>query len=146
MSSSKDKSIFCWDLRKERRISSHEHRMGGVNGFVVCKDQTTIISIGSNKQVTFWDMRQPESTQIIEYTKSKAYEPICIALSHDDQFFAVGGTDQQVHLYETSTGALLSIGKGHSGVINSIKFSPDDKQIVSVATDGCIIVYNVFID
>jgi WD40 repeat protein len=146
MSSSKDKCIFCWDLRRERRISCHEHRMGGVNGLVICNDQTTIISVGTNKQITYWDIRQPESVRIVEYSKSKSFEPTCIAISHDNAFFAVGGTDEDVNFYETKTGTKLAVGKGHSGVVSSLKFSPDDKQLVSVAQDGCIFVFNIFDD
>ncbi len=146
VSCSKDKSIFCWDLRKERRISSHEHRMGGVNGFILGNDQTSIVSIGTNKQITYWDIRQPESVRIMEYSKQKNFEPTCIAISHDNQYMAIGGTDEDVNFYEVKSGTKLAVGKGHSGVINSLQFSPDDKQLISVAQDGCIFVFNVFND
>jgi len=35
-------------------------------------------------------------------------------------------------------------GMGHSGSINSIIFSPDDRQMISVGEDGCIFVWNVY--
>ena len=35
-------------------------------------------------------------------------------------------------------------GMGHSGQINSIIFSPDDRQMISVGSDGCIFVWNVY--
>jgi WD40 repeat protein len=35
-------------------------------------------------------------------------------------------------------------GMGHSGQINSIIFSPDDRQMISVGNDGCIFVWNVY--
>ncbi len=144
LSSSKDRAIFCWDLRRERRISEHNQRMGGVNSVVLGKDQKTFVSVGSGRQITFWDMRVPDPTSIIEYSTSRAFEPICIALSKDDKYFAVGGTDEQVHFFDMDTGEKLAVGKGHSGVINRLAFSPDCKQLVSVGEDGCVFVWNVF--
>ncbi len=44
--------------------------------------------------------------------------------------------------YETSE--MLHAGRGHSGCITAIVFSPDDRQIISVADDGSIIMWCVF--
>ncbi|MNF00549.1 WD domain, G-beta repeat [compost metagenome] len=92
----------------------------------------------------FWDIRQAEPTSIIEYHQSRTFEPTCIALTHDSKYFAVGGTDEHVHFFEVESGKKLAVGKGHSGVINRIQFSPDSKQLVSVGDDGCVFVWNVF--
>ena len=43
-------------------------------------------------------------------------------------------------------GKCLMDSMGHSGDVNSVKFSPDDKQLVSVGEDGNIFVWNVFED
>ena len=39
---------------------------------------------------------------------------------------------------------MLGANGGHSSTITAIAFSPDDKQIVSVAEDGSIILWCVF--
>jgi len=142
LSASRDKRIFCWDLRKERCISSHMVPMGGVNDVALQSNQSNFISVGSNKMITFWDIRQSKPIRVQEY--HQAFEPSCIAVSHNDRTFAVGGTDEVVNLYDTSTGKLLSQGEGHSKPINSLAFSPDDKQLVSCGNDGCVFVWNQF--
>ena len=43
-----------------------------------------------------------------------------------------------------NTAKLLSTGIGHSGTIAKIKFSPDDKQVISVGEDGNIFIWNLF--
>jgi cilia- and flagella-associated protein 52 len=51
---------------------------------------------------------------------------------------------QVLKLWDFASSALLAEGKGHSGSICSVKFSPDDRQIVSVGLDGNILVWNVY--
>lgn len=34
--------------------------------------------------------------------------------------------------------------KGHSGTIVGLKFSPDDKQLVTVGADGIVLVWNLY--
>lgn len=41
------RSIICWDLRTEKRVSTHLHRMGGVNGVALSSDETTVITVRS---------------------------------------------------------------------------------------------------
>lgn len=33
---------------------------------------------------------------------------------------------------------------GHSGTITEVRYSPDDKQLVSVGQDGCVLVWNMY--
>ena len=60
------------------------------------------------------------------------------------QFLATSGSDQIVRLFDYATGQLLQKGVGHSGVISKVAFSPDDRQLVSVGSDGCVFVWNLY--
>jgi WD40 repeat protein len=43
----RDRSILCWDLKSEKRVSSHTQRMGGINSFAVApNDNNKFISVG----------------------------------------------------------------------------------------------------
>ena len=63
-------------------------------------------------------------------------EATCIAVSHSGNVFATGGTDAKVKLWDFGTGNLITCGTGHSAEVKSLKFSPDDRQLVSVGEDG----------
>ena len=67
-----------------------------------------------------------------------------VAVSNNGDFFATGGTDQAVMLWDYASGACLATGVGHSGCVHQLKFSPDDRQLVSVGNDGCVFVWNVY--
>jgi len=51
ISCSRDRSILCWDLRSERRITSHQQRMGGINSVALSKDQTMVLTVGQEVSV-----------------------------------------------------------------------------------------------
>jgi len=147
MSSSRDKSFLCWDLRAEQRISSHQHRMGGINSIALSGDQTQVLTIGQEKKLTFWDLREPNPIASLNHGD----EAFSMAVSHNGLYVATGGRDHRVKIWDMQNASqgreresLLMDGVGHSGHIRSIAFSPDDRQVVSVGEDGCVLVWNVF--
>jgi WD40 repeat protein len=50
-----------------------------------------------------------------------------------------------VRIYDYNTGQFITQCKAHSNSIMSVKFSPDDKQLVSAGTDGLVAIWNVFL-
>lgn len=139
---SRDRSFLCWDLRQERRISSHTQRMGGINAICLSRDQTQVLTAGQEKKISFWDLRIESPIKMIH--KAHLEEANCIAVAHNVGVFATGGSDHIVKLWDFKTGTLLVDGVGHSGSIRRLKFSPDDRQLVSVGDDGNIFVWNMY--
>lgn len=142
LSCSRDRSFLCWDLQQERRVSSHSQRMGGITAMSLSRDQNLILTVGQEKKITYWDMREVNPLQSI--FPAHAEEATCIAISQDGTLIVTGGTDQRVKVWEFSTGKCLAEGIGHSDVVTSVSFSPDDKQVVSVGLDGSILIWNLF--
>lgn len=98
------------------------------------------MSVGQEKMLTYWDMRQNSPLNKVPIGK----EQMCIAASSNGNVVAFGGVDKIVRLYDTLEYSPLAECIGHSDAIVSIKFSPDDRQIVSTGADGCIFVWNVY--
>ena len=47
LSCARDRSILCWDLKAEKRVSAQTQRMGGINAFSVSPgDPNKYISVG----------------------------------------------------------------------------------------------------
>jgi hypothetical protein len=46
----------------------HAQRMGGINSLVIAKDQSTIISVGQEKKITFWlvNAAEPIFSQLLD--------------------------------------------------------------------------------
>ena len=67
LSCSRDRSLLCWDLRTERRISSHTQRMGGMNAVGVSDGPSglSIYTVGQEQKVTQWDLRMPNAVRVV---------------------------------------------------------------------------------
>lgn len=151
ISCSKDKSFLCWDLKHDKRISSHVQRTGGVNDVALNHNETIVITVGQEKSISFWDLRQQLPVLSIDHSQVGMHEDeaSCIAVSNDGNLFATGGADLVVKLWmlvDSSKPVLLQNNYGHTGNINALKFTDDDRQLVSVADDGAIFVWNIFND
>ena len=144
ISCSRDRSILCWDLRSEKRITSHQQRMGGVNGVALSGDQTIVLAVGQERRVTSWDLRDQNPLAVKDLSPDLDDEALGITLSNDGALFATAGTAMTVKLWDFNTLELLAVGEGHSGSVNDLKFSPDDRQIVSVGDDGNVFVWNIY--
>lgn len=62
ISSSRDKSILCWDLKSQKRIANQTLRMGGINGIALSPvDGNKYISVGQDRRINFWDIRKSQA-------------------------------------------------------------------------------------
>ncbi len=141
LSSSNDRSIFCWDLKKERRVATYNQKAGHVNDVSLSPtDQSIFVSVGSSKYISYWDTRAENAFDIVQY--DKVYEPTCVSFNNKGNLLAIGGTDQNVNLFQMQTH--LVKGEGHSGTVRNVQFTHDDKQVISAAADACLFIWNVF--
>jgi FOG: WD40 repeat len=46
-----------------------------------------------------------------------------------------------VKVWGYDEGRCFGVGKGHSGVVNKVKFTPDGDKIVSVGAEGAIFIW-----
>lgn len=146
VSSSRDKSLLFWDLKTEKRVSAHIQRMGGINSFDIDFQSGLIISTGQDRKITYWDLRQPHAVKVLDTNNDSKRGDEChaISISHDGRFFATGGVEQMVRLWDLQAGKIISEGTGHSGVVNALEFSADDKQLLSGGRDGSIFLWNIY--
>jgi WD40 repeat protein len=82
VSVSLDRSIICWDLRMEKRVSTHLQRMGGLNCVELAPDETLVITAGQERRVTMWDLREHEPVSYRELSSDGSDEGRGIAVSH----------------------------------------------------------------
>lgn len=144
-SSSKDRSLVAWDLRQEKRLVSRAQSAGGINALILLpaptpEKQVYVLTVGQERKLTFWDMRQTEPTNRL----GLGSEQFCLAASSNGNLVAVGGADCVVRLFDSLEYALVAECVGHSDAVLSVKFSPDDRQLVSTGADGCVLVWNVY--
>jgi len=142
---SKDRSLICWDFQTQKRISSHRMNMGSINAMKLNNTEDTVMTVGGDRSITFWDIRQAKPINCIQ--NAHAADVSCVALANgysSSKRIATADAQSTLKLWDLNTFKCISQQNAYCGTINGIGFSNDDKQIVSVADDATIMLWNIF--
>lgn len=123
--------------------------MGGINGIVLSKDLNCTVSVGQDKKIVFWDndlkllntLSKSSNVLHAHFLDGEIDEGLTIAMSNSGRFIATGGTAGIVRLWWYPSGTMIASAEGHHAAIHSVTFSINDKQLVSAAADGAVIVW-----
>ncbi|KAJ9454143.1 Cilia- and flagella-associated protein 52 [Diplonema papillatum] len=146
MSASRDRSVLSWNVETGQRVATNMLPNGQIHSLFLCANQQNFITVGSDKRVSLWDTRQHEPCRQVAVCESQTADvtPHAVAGSPCGRYFAVGGTDQAVTLWDFAAFCPVQVAAGHSGTVSRIRFSPDNKQILSCAADACVNVWNFY--
>jgi len=140
---STDKSILTWDLRKECRINCHMLREGSFLHMAQRKDhEWELITTHGAGVMLQWDCDIPQAVKSSEDPRQSRTS--CLAISPSGQWLAAGCDDFSVKLWDLVADEVISTCIGHSAPVVDVKWSPDEKQFVSVAQDCAICVWNFY--
>ena len=104
-------------------------------------------SVGQDRKIVFWEndprLLASNGTGVLfqQHLDGETDEGLAISISNCGRYLATGGTAGVIRVWAYPSGARICEGNGHNAAINSVAFSPNDKQLISGAADGAIIVW-----
>lgn len=148
VSASLDGTVRVWErgVRRERRIFQHP---AGISVLAVaCSPRDSQASVcltgSSDGRARLWDMTTSESVVREPLREIEAHHGSihCVAFSPDGRYFATGGEDREIAIWETESGKLKYRLQGHSGAVTAVTFTPR-VQLVSAGRDNTIRVWSL---
>ena len=141
VSASADGSCIVWDLKTfTRQLCLFESTM--FKAVVYHPDESQVITAGSDRKITFWDVFDGQAIRTLEGSESSEVNTLAIA-RHSPGIFVSAGGDALVKVWLYDEGVCKFVGKGHSGPVNHAKLSPDGTKLVSVGDDGGIFIWTL---
>ncbi|KAF9431519.1 U3 small nucleolar RNA-associated protein 18 [Entomortierella beljakovae] len=111
---------------------------GNVRAIAWSNDSTYLYSVGGDTEVYQWDVRTGKCLH--RFADEGGFRPTCIAVSPNDQFFAVGSKSGIVNIYDrtclssSNPKALRAIGNLTTS-IHTMRFN-HDSQILAISSKG----------
>eukprot|EP00658_Telonema_sp_P-2_P025115 TRINITY_DN20112_c0_g1_i4.p1 TRINITY_DN20112_c0_g1~~TRINITY_DN20112_c0_g1_i4.p1 ORF type:complete len:428 (-),score=108.87 TRINITY_DN20112_c0_g1_i4:363-1646(-) len=140
---SSDKSIITWDLKREKRSNCHMLREGSFLHMAQRKDhEWELITSHGPGVLLQWDCDIADPVKKCE--DPRGARTSCIAISPSGKYLATGCDDFSVKVWDVIGDEVISVCLGHSAVVKDVKWSPDEKQFISVAQDCAICVWNFY--
>lgn len=103
-------------------------------------DEAQILTVGSDRKVGYWEVFDGSLIREMEISLSGPMNGVDIA--PDGNHYVSGGSDKQVKLFSYKEGERTHIGFGHSGAITRCKIDPAQETVVSVSTDGAVLIWD----
>ncbi|OMJ75837.1 hypothetical protein SteCoe_24939 [Stentor coeruleus] len=140
VSASSDGSCIVWDLKTHTRLTClFESTM--FKQVLYHPDESQIITTGSDRKITYWDTFDGQAIRMLD--GSEEGEVNALAINKEGSHFVSGGEDQVVKMWSYDEGVVLYEGIGHSSTILKVSYSPDQKNLISVGSEGAIFIWNL---
>lgn len=136
-----DRIVNTYDLKLERRVVHHEIGSGSILDMTQRKDnELELITCGVGGAILFWDCDEANPVQHIPLR----VQINSVDVSPNGRFLAAGTESGELIVFEIASLQMVSQGAVHSGKVNKLKWSPDQKQIVTVSDDCSIALWNFY--
>ncbi|GAB5364326.1 hypothetical protein AAMO2058_000960000 [Amorphochlora amoebiformis] len=135
-----DGSCIIWNLNQYNRESCL-YAITKFKSAVYHPEMCQLLTSGTDRKVTFWDVVSANEIRITECTKDGDVNDL--AISPDGEWFASVGNDRVLRLWGYDDAECHYIGQGHSGFVTAVKISPDQKFIVTVGSEGAIFLWKM---
>ena len=142
LAAGKQDSLLWWNLRD---LSETPLRIGG-KAALFSEDSRVVVTL-HGKSFKRWDAKA--RTAEAEFSIDVAYSFFAaFALSHDGSVLAAGSEavndpENAIRLWDTKTGKMLGVCRGHTQGVRWLAFAPGGETLASVSDDSTLRFWNV---
>jgi WD40 repeat protein len=97
-------------------------------------------AVGTDRKIMYWDAF--EGSAIRELEGSSSEQVSALAIDSEGEAIVSGGGDKLVKLWGYDEGNCYAMGTAHSGSVNRVAVTPEKSHVVSVGSEGAIMIWN----
>lgn len=144
-SGSEDRSVVTYDLKMNKTLIQHSTSSSYVTGVSQRKEhEQEVVTCSLDGKIMFWDVDYPDPVGYMESPEQASQRLRCCEVSPSGRYIAVGTDDGRLYIYDLVQQGCIQECEGHSSGVSRVRWSPDQKQVVSAGKDGCVIIWNFF--
>ena len=139
--------IKLWDTEKGVNTSNLEGHTMDVYNIKWSNDSQLFTSIGLDRTIRFWDIRENKNINIISSINFSSINDISIFTKNEGNnnniLIACGHSDGLLTIWDYNRRCILKQSYEHNSEIRSINFSPDGKYLITGSFNHKIKIYDV---
>jgi WD40 repeat protein len=144
-SASLDCTVLSFNLKISKRQICHIIKGGHITDMTQRWDsENELVTCDTNGRLLHWDIDVREPVLAIKDAGHLPNLRTC-AISPTGNYLAFAGDDSMLKILHVPSSQIVSLGRGHSGVITCLAWTPDEKQIVTGGLDSCMCVWNFYL-
>jgi WD40 repeat protein len=132
---------------KPQLIVDPQGHSGVVNALQFSKDGNTLISVGNDKTIRFWDIQDGSLIKTLRTQSNKGPDGAIYTttLSPDGSYLALGGyfPENEIRIINLQRQQDVVILKGHKNVINKLVFSKNGRILASASADRTVKIWGL---
>ncbi|CAN8269531.1 unnamed protein product [Cochlearia groenlandica] len=101
-----------------------------------------VVTVGRDKKINMFDIESGKLVRSFKQDRDHG-DPIKVILDPSCSYLACSYSDRTICFLDFMTGELVAQATGHGEAVTGVIFLPDCKHIISVAGDGCILVWKL---
>ena len=139
--------IKLWDTEKGVNSSNLEGHTMDVYNIKWSNDSQLFASIGLDRTIRFWDIRENKNINIISSINFSGINDLSIFTKNEGNnnniLIACGHSDGLLTIWDYNRRCILKQSYEHNSEIRSINFSPDGKYLITGSFDHKIKIFDV---
>jgi WD40 repeat protein len=143
-------TVRVWELGNGKQMAELGAAKEFADGGVAFTPDAKSLAGGVRFEVKLWEIASGQVKQTFAPGPGSR-KVTSVAISRDGKVIAAGSTGytapeperHRMHFWDLQSGKLLGTGKGHSGEVVTIAFSPDGKRLASASRDKTVKLFEV---
>ncbi len=141
VTASADKTARLWDWRTGKPLTEPLAHDGEVIGADVSADSQRLVTISRDKTARIWEARTGKLLHTLRHAE-EPYSTKSVQFSSDGRLVAFA-SGNAAHLWDSHTGQPVTAPLKHNERVNSVRFSPDGKRLVTSCFDKAARIWDV---
>eukprot|EP00798_Chlamydomonas_sp_ICE-L_P018383 gene18383-24853_t len=140
-SGGQDRRIILWNPFSQKPLATLLGHAGSVMKVVVNDRDNHIISLGADKVVKMWDIRNHRCIQTVLEGHTKGVN--CVDWSSIYKLVCSGGQDRRIILWNPFSQKPLATLLGHAGSVMKVVVNDRDNHIISLGADKVVKMWDI---